>query len=146
MPASAAYIDTSVLVAYYCPEELSSVAEKAITSAQKPLISALVEVELHSAISLKVRMGQLTPTDGGAVLATFHVHRSQGLYTLLPVGDAQFALAREWLGRFTTQLRTVDALHLATSFSSGAPLLTADRLLADAAKSLKVPCRMLRPR
>jgi predicted nucleic acid-binding protein len=44
-----AYIDTSVLVAYYCPEPLSRAAEKSIRSAASPAISPLVEVELCSA-------------------------------------------------------------------------------------------------
>jgi predicted nucleic acid-binding protein len=35
-----AYLDTSVLVAYYCPEPLSAVAETVILKARQPAVSA----------------------------------------------------------------------------------------------------------
>jgi uncharacterized protein with PIN domain len=54
-----AYIDTSVLVAYYCPEPLSKPAQQAIRRADPPTISPLVELELYSAVAAKVRSGDL---------------------------------------------------------------------------------------
>lgn len=53
------YLDTSVVVAYYCPEALSEVAEKMIVAASEPTISALTEVEFFSAVSRKIREGEL---------------------------------------------------------------------------------------
>ncbi|GAG95804.1 unnamed protein product, partial [marine sediment metagenome] len=51
------YLDTSVLAAYYCPEEKSDAVEKIIVK-NKPLrISPLNEVEFASALSKKVREG-----------------------------------------------------------------------------------------
>ena len=49
------YIDTSVLVAYYCPEPISTKAEKAILKADLPTVSHLAEIEFASAIARKVR-------------------------------------------------------------------------------------------
>ena len=41
------YADTSVLVAYYCPEPLSEKAEALLTTHEQPVISALAEVEFR---------------------------------------------------------------------------------------------------
>jgi predicted nucleic acid-binding protein len=49
------YIDTSVLVAYYCPEPFADKAEEFLAKIDKPNISALTEVELFSALSRKLR-------------------------------------------------------------------------------------------
>ena len=46
-----AYIDTSVLGAYYCPEPGSVAAEKALLRIEGPVISALSEVEFVSLVS-----------------------------------------------------------------------------------------------
>ena len=53
------YIDTSVLVAYYCPEGLSEKAEELLMSYLRPAISSLTEVELFSAVSGKVRKKEI---------------------------------------------------------------------------------------
>jgi len=49
------YLDTSVLVPYYCPEPDSGKAEKIIIEAGLPAISNLTVVELASAVSRKIR-------------------------------------------------------------------------------------------
>ena len=53
------YIDTSLLAAFYCPEPLSDIAEQLITSMDSPVISALTEVELYSAVARKKRMKEI---------------------------------------------------------------------------------------
>jgi len=135
------YIDTSVLVAYYCPERLSGTVQKTLAGVAEPTISPLVEVEFHSALSIKVRTGDLDRDSAGRIASQFRLHVSDGLYRLVPVGSREYALARDWLGRFTTSLRTLDALHLAVAFAKGLPLLTADRHLAQSAESLGVGCQ-----
>ena len=47
------YLDTSVLVSYYCPEALSRQAQDILREAAKPCLSFLTEVELTSAVSKK---------------------------------------------------------------------------------------------
>ena len=44
------YLDTSILVAYYCPEALSVEAERLVRARVRPSISDLTEVELVSAV------------------------------------------------------------------------------------------------
>lgn len=66
------YVDTSVLLAYLMPEAESAVAEKFMLSAGEALaISSWTEVELLSALSVKVRTRQLTKTAANAVIETY---------------------------------------------------------------------------
>ena len=137
------YVDTSVLAAYYCPEAMSAEAEKAILHSDVPAISLLVEVELYSALAKKVREGTLSDTDATRIATQFRLHIDDDYYVLLPIRTAHYEIARDWIGRFSTPLRTLDALHLAASFSSDAVLLTADRALAQAARHLGVRIELL---
>jgi predicted nucleic acid-binding protein len=63
-----AYLDTSVLVAYYCPEPLSAVAETVILKARQLAVSALTEVELVSALARKIRERELSRENANNVL------------------------------------------------------------------------------
>lgn len=138
-----AYVDTSVLAAYYCPEPLSAVVQAELARISGPTLSSLVEVELSSAVAMKVRRGELDATSANRVLSQFQVHLSGGYYRNVHIGPGEFALARDWIGRFATPLRTLDALHLATAFSHGLPIVTADVGLARSAAILGVAHRLL---
>jgi predicted nucleic acid-binding protein len=59
-------------------------------------------------------------------------------FRVLPVTATEFSLARDWIGRFSTPLRTADALHLAAAFANELAIITADKGLADSAKLLGV--------
>jgi len=137
------YLDTSVLAAYYCPEAASAKAERAVLRCDQPAISPLVEVELVSAVARKVREGALSETDATRIVSQFRLHLDDGCYVRLPIHAAHYDIARDWLGRFATPLRTLDALHLAVSFASAAVLFTADRGLAKAAQHLGVRVDLL---
>ncbi|VGO12965.1 hypothetical protein PDESU_01519 [Pontiella desulfatans] len=127
------YIDTSVLAAYYCPEAASSRIEKTLEKTANPTISQLVETELYSAVARKVRMKEMTRQDGNLILSQFNLHLEQRLYRMLPVETRHYHVAREWIGRFDTALRTLDALHLAIAYSENLTLLSADHHLCKAA-------------
>lgn len=137
------YIDTSVLAAYYCPEPLSGAAQKAIRKLATPAISPLVEVEFHSAIALKVRTGECEIATANQIVSQFRLHVKDGYYHILPLHVREYDLARDWIARFSTPLRTLDALHLATAFSHGLTLLTADKLLAQSARRLGLKSRLI---
>lgn len=139
----AAYVDTSVLAAYYCPEALSSLAQAEITSLRAPTISRLVDLEFCSAVSLKVRVGQLDHASANRVLSLFDLHKGAGAYQIAEVGVAEYRLAHQWISRFSTSLRTLDALHLATAFANGITLLTSDLKLSQSADQLGVDNRLL---
>jgi hypothetical protein len=90
------YIDTSVLVAYYCPEPLSEKAEAFLTAHIQPAISALTELELFSAISRKVRTKEMKRKDAGRVVARFLADVDNVYYTYLPVEAYHYRLTRDW--------------------------------------------------
>ncbi len=134
MPAASAYIDTSVLGAYYCPEALSAAAERALRAIETPVISTITEVELSSLVSRKRRLGELTTRQAIDVLELFQTHVDEGFYRRLPLGTQHYLRARELISSLTTVLHTLDALHLAVALGEDLPLLTADRNLARAAR------------
>ena len=138
------YIDTSVLVAYYCPEAFSPAAQEAVLASRGPVISPLVEVELTSAVAMKVRTKDLDRAEAARILSLFHVHVADGYYRMAEIGRREYDLARDWLGRFTTALRTLDALHLAAAFANGLTLVTADKILAAAARRLGLKYKIVR--
>ena len=132
------YIDTSVLAAYYCPESLSGKVEKFIRKYPRPGISVLTKVEVFSAISRKVREGNLNRTDGDRIIAKFLEHMDGGMYTKYFVRTQHYRLARDWIGQFTLPLRSLDALHLAVASLEKCQFVTADKNLARSAKALGV--------
>lgn len=138
-----AYIDTSVLAAYYCPEKLSSAAEEAIRADRRPSISSLTEVEIYSAVSRKIREKQISLRDGQRIVATFRTHLALGSYHRILIQAGHFKNAGDWVSQFTTSLRTLDALHLAVCAVDRIQLVTADKKLHDAAHILKLDAILL---
>jgi predicted nucleic acid-binding protein len=134
MPADSAYVDTSVLGAYYCSEPLSSAAEAALLALQDPCISPLTEVEFASLVACKRRLKELGAREAAEVLRLFGQHVSEGYYRRLPLGTDHFFRARDLIGSMAGTLSTLDALHLSMALSANIPLLTADRDFARAAR------------
>lgn len=137
------YVDTTIIVAYYCPEPLSEKAEAFITAHTRPAISSLTELELFSAISRKIREGGLDRNDGSRIIAKFLSHLDDLFYANLLIEPHHYRLARDWIGQFTTSLNCLDAIHLAVASSEGATLITADEGLAKSAASLAVDAVLL---
>jgi predicted nucleic acid-binding protein len=137
------YIDTNVLVAYYCPEPLSEKAEKLLISYLKPAISSLTEVEFFSAVSGKVRKKEINSKDAGRVTARFLAHMDADNHTYIPIERHHYRLARDWIGMFKIELRTLDAIHLAVASSEGLTLLTSDQRLFKSARILAQDATLL---
>jgi predicted nucleic acid-binding protein len=137
------YIDTSVLVAYYCPEPLSSQAQKILQQERDLAISSLVELEFASALAQKVRTREIRLTDGQRVLLTFQTHLEQGIFTRLAIERRHFAKVHEWLASFRIALRTLDALHIAVAATEGVSMITSDAELARACAKVGVAARLL---
>ncbi|MCF8053432.1 MAG: type II toxin-antitoxin system VapC family toxin [Desulfobacterales bacterium] len=137
------YVDTSVLVAYYCPEPLSKQVQSLLRDETSPALSVLTEVELFSAVARKVRAGEIGKADGNRILAKFSSHVDANLYKMIPVEKHHWRLSRGWLGLFATPLRTLDALHLAIASAEGCEIVTADKALYRAADDLGVPARLV---
>ncbi|MDZ7617807.1 MAG: hypothetical protein U1E05_12440 [Patescibacteria group bacterium] len=58
------------------------------------------------------------------------------MYTVVPIGNPEYGLARDWIGQFSTAIRAPDALHLAVAMRGNLVLATADRGLARAAAEI----------
>lgn len=113
------YIDTSVLVAYYCPEPLSEAAEQSVRGADFPAISLLTEVEFCSALAIKVRTGEIAEAAAERLLSRFRMHLEEQRFCIRPIEAEHYLLAADWIGRFSTPLRSLDALHLVVAFAGG---------------------------
>lgn len=140
------YLDTSVVVAYYCPEAISKRAESIIRDKEPVYISDLTEVEVISALSRKIRTGELAAADGAAIRNHFVSHLEQGVFRRTSLGPHHIRSARELLSGFTTPLRTLDALHLAIAAAHNFQLITADQIFARAAKSLSIKATYIKAR
>ena len=137
------YLDTSILVAYYCPEPLSRRVQELLVESVKPAISYLTEVELYSAMARKVRAEEISGVDANRILAKFSSHMDMNLFTILHIDDYHWRLARGWIGLFSTPLRTLDALHLAIVSAEECMLITADKSLRRSADILGVKVRLI---
>lgn len=132
-----AYIDTSVLGAYYCPEPGSKAAEEALLRVNSPVVSVLSEVELYSLVSKKQRLKELNERQAREILDLFQNHVAEGFYRRLVLSTEHYFKARALLGSFAATLHTLDALHLAVALTETLPLVTSDQTLAAAAKRHK---------
>ncbi len=137
------YLDTSVLVAYYVPESLSTLAQQRLVAAQGVMVSELTHTEFVSALSLRLRIGDLTHEAVQQVTTLFAGHLAQGLYLPLHLTSAVYRQAQAYITRYDLPLKTPDALHLAAAALEQAPLITADRQLARNAQFLGVAVELL---
>lgn len=140
------YLDTSVVVAYYCPEPLSEAVERMLRRMEQPAISALTEVEFASALARKVRERGMSREEANLVLNEFKAHTSRRLFARIPVDREHYTVAFTWLTQFSMPLRTLDALHLAIAAGTDLELITADRRLSQSARRLGVHYKLLSPR
>lgn len=95
-----AYLDTSVLAAYYCPEQLSDAVGRVLGDITTPTISPLVEIELCSALSLKVRTRELDVSSARVIISRFQADITSSLYELIDVGPREFQLGAKLVEQF----------------------------------------------
>ena len=137
MADESAYVDTSILGAYYCPEPLSAAAERALRQFKTPVISVLSEVEFWSMISKKHRLEELRERQAREILDLFSNHIAEGFYRRISLNTEHSIKARLLVASMDSSLRTLDALHLAAALAEGLTLVTADREFARAGKRHK---------
>jgi uncharacterized protein len=128
------YLDTSVIVAYYCPEKLSRQIEETILKEYEPIISDLCVVEFASAISRKSREKTITIESAKSMWEQFNFHRTKGYYSIKSLEQSHYTMAAFFIMQLKTPLRTLDALHLAIAHESSARIVTADQVLSKAAE------------
>jgi uncharacterized protein len=131
------YLDTSILVSGLT-DELGSPRIRAWVAEQEPgelHISDWVVTEFSSALSLKLRSGQIARETRDAALARFRADVVQSL-RCLPVLTHHFERAAWLVDQDGAGLRAADALHLAVARDHGLMLCTLDKRLAGAAAQL----------
>ncbi|HZV66656.1 MAG TPA: type II toxin-antitoxin system VapC family toxin [Telluria sp.] len=138
------YVDTSVLIAYLTPEVGSADAEKFMLSAGEPLaISSWSEVELLSALGVKIRSKQLSKAAVLDAIDSYSRFVSPQLEHL-EVVDMDHRQAVILLEGWRTALRAGDGLHLAIAVAHGATVYTLDRGMANAGRALGIQVSLLR--
>ena len=138
------YLDTSVLVSALTNEPETAAVQSwlARQDARDLTISDWVLTEFSSALSIKLRTGQLGPDHRAAALALFTRLAAETL-RILSVERGSFRTAARFADQSTLNLRAGDALHLAICADQGATLCTLDRRLIEAAPMVGVECRLL---
>ena len=133
------YVDTSVLVALHFNEVGSAKAARWYAQMNDEPVSAMWCVtEFASAISIKLRTGQITAAQGEGAWKLFERMSANDL-RLLPVTPATFHRAATLILEPGSGLRAGDALHLSASLEAGASsLATLDATLAKNALRCKL--------
>ncbi len=130
------YVDTSVVVALLTHEpKTRNVTEWYAGLKEVPTVSDWLLAEFSSAISIKVRTGQISEQSALAVVKEFDVLVGGGL-RLVPVSRAAFRRAEALVRPHQDGLRAGDSLHLAVALELGATqIATLDATLAKNAKA-----------
>ncbi len=133
------YLDTSLVAAAITHESGSRAIQSWLE--RQPLgalfISDWVVAEFSSALSTRLRTGQLTPELRVGAHEWFG-RLTESMFEVLPVRRMDFRLAARLSERQDLTLRAGDALHLAVSQTMGFALCTLDKRLANAARTLGI--------
>ena len=133
------YLDTSVAVALLVPEPRTTDVKAWFARLPDiPVGSDWLLTEFDSAISIKVRSGELSETNAKAVRKAFEMLTANGL-RIVPVSRAAFRDAADLAKQHVYLLRAGDALHLAVAREVNAKsVATLDGVMATNAKRLKL--------
>ena len=140
------YLDTSFIVSALAPDEIASKASRLWLRERAEdalMISHWVMTEVSSALSLKVRTGQLTLDQRTDVHQEWRAFRETSL-GLIDIIQDDFLTAASYAERHALNLRAADALHLAIAKRTSCTLMTLDSRMADAARVVGVMVGQLR--
>lgn len=136
------YFDASFLVPLVLEESTSDSVERFIEQQTEQLaVSSWTQVEVSSVLAREVRMGGLNRDEAIEADAEFESILLETFIVLVPRAD-DFALAKQYLSRYESGLRTGDALHLAIAGNHRATAVySLDRRLVAAGRRLGLPVR-----
>jgi predicted nucleic acid-binding protein len=139
------YADTSLLVAALVLEAKTSSVQAWISkeASGKLAVGAWGITEFSAALSIKLRTGQIEPSQQAAALAALAQMMSEMDVSLLSVEQQHFRTAARFADRHELALRAGDALHLAVAAEHGATVCTLDKRMADAGRRIGIPTILL---
>jgi uncharacterized protein len=137
------YLDTSLLVSSMTPEAASGQVQLWLAQQKTGTlqISRWTTTEFSSALSLKIRTGQINLAQRADAIAAFAEMKLRSL-ALVEVAPHHFDSAARLADNAALGLRAAEALHLAISMDLGATLCTLDRKLAEAAATVSAKVSM----
>ncbi|HYL35494.1 MAG TPA: type II toxin-antitoxin system VapC family toxin [Bryobacteraceae bacterium] len=115
------YFDTSYIAKFYFNEPASRRVRELVRKADAIHSSVWALVEFHAVLHRRLREGATSLRDARELAARFSEHIQDGLWNLVPVGEA---LLRRTSARMISAprnlfLRTADAVHLMTAYELG---------------------------
>jgi uncharacterized protein len=134
------YLDTSTLVALLTREPaadrvLAWLRQQGSTTLH---ISGWTLTEFSSALSLKLRTGQLDVSQKTQALAAFNQLVTRSL-VILPISSSDYHAAARLCDRTELGLRAGDSLHIAIAVSNGLTVATLDNVMATACSTIAHP-------
>jgi predicted nucleic acid-binding protein len=130
------YLDASVIVPLFAADVFNERADALVSHWQGGIIvSNFAAAEFVSAVSRRVRAGELTTTEARAALAGFDIWVADAIASI-PTERADIEAAIATMRRLDLPLRAGDAIHVATAMRHKAALATFDIQMSRSAAKL----------
>lgn len=136
------YLDTSLVVAALTWEVATARVQVWMASERDLFVSDWVTTETSSALSIKLRTGQIDLDSRARALAMYHRLLADS-FTTLPVLPSHYRTAAAFADRHELGLRAGDALHMALAADHGLTLATLDERMAEAGPALGVVTQLI---
>lgn len=138
---SSILVDTSALVKFYYPEPDSDKIEALLLRTERIYITNLTIVEMASALSKKVRMGDITKEQETVLWNTFLDDLQAGQMEVVALNERDYLkaadLIRELGGKYG--IKTLDSLQLSAAHSlHHAEFLCSDKTLVKTAVKIGI--------
>jgi predicted nucleic acid-binding protein len=136
--AVSVYLDASALVSLFISDPHTAQADRFLRGSRETIVvSDFAAAEFASGVSQHVRSRRITPIHARGAFLEFDEWTARAVEHIQTTSQDMTA-AGDLLRRLDTSLRTPDALHVVMARRIGAQLLTFDRTMASAARSLGI--------
>ena len=129
------YLDSSVLVAAYAPEQFSLRAVELLGTASELVVSELTVTEARVSLIRKRKRQAMTAAEVADAFSEIAEAIQDGTISVKPVPVNAHRLAEALADRVMVPVRAMDALHVAMAALLGAELATFDADQATAARA-----------